>query len=312
MGRKKDINNPIIGTVINNWLVKERDLSKDRVYYILECTCGCKEKVSVRFDNIELFNKKCKAIKRKIKLEKHKDREEYKTRLIGGSYGNLVVKDFAGYNKNKQILYLCECQCENKTLIQVTYTNLIKGYKDNCGCLTKQKQSKAKRQYNTYDLTGDFGIGYTNNDEEFYFDLEDYNLIKDYCWNIHDGYVEARDIYGEKRNIKMHRLIMNIDNPDIKVDHIYYNTNDNRKSELRLATNSQNCMNHVIHSNNTSGYSGINWDSEKSLWRARIYKNYETYHLGYFDNINEAIKERDNAEDILFKEYKYKELINGQ
>jgi len=301
-----------IGNIINNWMIKEKDLTKDRTYYILECTCGCDEQVSVRSDYLKLFNKKCKNIKNKLKREKHINREDYKTRLIGKNFSNLIVKDFAGYNKRKQILYLCECQCDNKTLINVTYTDLIKGNKDNCGCLTKKKQSESKRKYNTYDLSGEYGIGYTFKNEPFYFDLEDYDLIKDYCWSFNDeGYVQARDNCGEKRYVKMHRLIMNIDDPDIKVDHIYHKTEDNRKSQLRLATNSQNCMNHVIRSHNTSGYSGVNWDSEKSLWRARIWKNYKCYHLGYFENINDAIAKRDYAENILFKEYKYKEITNG-
>ena len=43
-----------------------------------------------------------------------------------------------------------------------------------------------KHKTNVYDLTGDFGVGYTlNTNEEFYFDLENYNLIKDYGWYKH-------------------------------------------------------------------------------------------------------------------------------
>ena len=36
---------------------------------------------------------------------------------------------------------------------------------------------------NKYDLSGEYGIGWTHNTEhEFYFDLEDYDIIKYYCW----------------------------------------------------------------------------------------------------------------------------------
>lgn len=315
MGRTKitDDKNNIIGTVINNWLVKKRDFTKNKLYYILECTCGCNENVSVRSDNLKRFNRKCKVLKKKLKLEKHRDREEYKTRLIGKKFGNLIVIDFGGYNKRKQILYLCECQCNNKTLIKVTYTNLVKGNKDNCGCLTSKKMSESKRKYNTYDLTGEYGIGYTSKGEEFYFDLEDYDKIKDYCWRIHDGYVETRYNDGENyKIIKMHRLIMNVTDSIIKVDHIYHEINDNRKYQLRLSTNSQNCMNHIIHSDNTSGYSGVNWDSEKSMWRARIWKEWKCYHLGYYNNLEDAVAVRDKAENIMFQEYKYKEKHNDE
>ena len=44
-------------------------------------------------------------------------------------------------------------------------------------------------QQNVYDLSGEYGIGYTLKGEEFYFDLEDYDKIKDYCWHINKKYV---------------------------------------------------------------------------------------------------------------------------
>ena len=43
-------------------------------------------------------------------------------------------------------------------------------------------------KYNKYDLSGCFGIGYaSNNDDLFYFDLEDYNKIKNTCWYSKNG-----------------------------------------------------------------------------------------------------------------------------
>lgn len=33
-------------------------------------------------------------------------------------------------------------------------------------------------KHNTYDLSGDFGIGYTDKGEKFYFDISDYEKIK--------------------------------------------------------------------------------------------------------------------------------------
>lgn len=43
------------------------------------------------------------------------------------------------------------------------------------------KGGKKNKRYNRYDLTGEYGIGYTNQGVEFYFDLEDYDKIKEYC-----------------------------------------------------------------------------------------------------------------------------------
>jgi hypothetical protein len=48
--------------------------------------------------------------------------------------------------------------------------------------MTKTKAQKLKK-FNQYDLSGSYGIGYcSNTNNPFYFDLEDYDLIKDYCW----------------------------------------------------------------------------------------------------------------------------------
>ena len=40
------------------------------------------------------------------------------------------------------------------------------------------------KKYNTYDLSGEYGIGYSNSGKEFYFDLDDYDLIKEIYYNM--------------------------------------------------------------------------------------------------------------------------------
>ena len=56
--------------------------------------------------------------------------------------------------------------------------------------LKNEKFIERSRKYNTYDLSGDYGIGYTEEGNEFSFDLEDYDKIKNYYWNIDNkGYI---------------------------------------------------------------------------------------------------------------------------
>lgn len=260
----------------------------------------------IKDNNLNLIYKMNNNVKYKM------NRENYKTRLIGQSFGLLKVLDFYGYNKYKQILYKCECQCNSKTIIYKTYTDLNSGKTDNCGCLTKSKLKNSKMKRNKYDLSGNYGIGWaTNNNSEFYFDLEDYNLIKDYCWLEKYGYIKStvyiKSKYKNKRKeIQMHRIVMNVTDYEVKVDHIYHNKNDNRKENLRLCNSQQNSFNHKIHSNNTTGYSGISYCKEKKnkKYRARIFINKKGIQLGYFKTLEEAIEVRKLAEEKYFGEYK--------
>lgn len=193
--------------------------------------------------------------------------------------------------------------------MSVRQDSLVKGRTVSCGCVqneTKFKkfnQLQRKYEYNKYDLSGEFGVGWTaNTNQKFYFDLEDYDLIKNYCWSMdNDGYIISNVPYKI-----MHRLVLNANETEI-VDHIYHNKFDNRKSKLRIVTSSQNSMNRKIHSNNTSGTKGVCRINNK--WNANICANGEKHNLGYFDNLDDAVKVRKEAELKLFGEYNYQSEI---
>lgn len=77
-------------------------------------------------------------------------------------------------------------------------------------------------------------------------DDEDYDFLMQWCWCVDGcGYV-SRGINignGKTKNVKMHRLIMGVTNPKVKVDHKFGNKFDNMKCNLRVSTNQQNCFN---------------------------------------------------------------------
>jgi hypothetical protein len=209
--------------------------------------------------------------------------------------------------------WLCECQCDKHTIRKVVGSDLKSGKSSSCGC--KQIESlqsawKANKKYNTYDLTGEYGIGYTSKGEEFYFDLEDYDKIKDYCWHIkNDGYVasNAKTSDSKKRKtILFHNLIKKT---TLFVDHMNHKKHDNRKSNLRIVTNSQNCMNHKLKSNNTSGVTGVSWDKKSNKWLSRIGINNREISLGFYDDFDTAVKVRKQAENMYHKEFSYDNSI---
>ena len=142
--------------------------------------------------------------------------------------------------------------------------------------------------FNIYDLSGEYGVGYTSKGEEFYFDLEDYDKIKDYSWFVHNnGYLMAYSIL-DKKNLLMHRLIMNVQDKNM-VDHINHRVNDNRKENLRIVNSSQNAMNTKLPCSNSSGYKGVSWDKSRNKWMASIKINGKSKNLGRFENLDDAI-----------------------
>lgn len=162
-----------------------------------------------------------------------------------------------------------------------------------------------KRKLNDYNLDGEYGIGYTHKGQPFYFDLEDYNKIKDISWHINsDGYVHGV-VVGNKK-ISMHRLVM--DAPEgLKIDHKHgkQTRNDNRKENLRIATNQENLRNCSIREDNTSGNTGISWHKNKKKWIAQIGVDSKLIYLGVFGKYEEAVQARKQAEQKYFGEWSY-------
>ena len=283
-------------------VVKKVDKPENRkqkgIYWLCLCDCG---NYCVKFAGDIRENRPCSC--GKCNTED----------LTGRKFGKLTVVEradnYVSPKGKQQSVWKCLCDCQLCLPPEqqvYTYTKgflLRTGQTKSCGCIQNHK--------NIYDLTGEYGIGYTSKGEPFYFDLEDYDKIKDYCWHINkEGYLYAGYNYENKQTtIRMHRIIMNLNNnqSDIEVDHIHgkKTRNDNRKSNLRLANRSQNGMNRGLSSNNTSGFSGVTFDSTKNKWIARIGYYNNSIRLGAFDTKEEAIKIRKEAEEKYFGEWSY-------
>ncbi len=219
-------------------------------------------------------------------------------------FGNLTTVKIVGKAKGRQNIWECKCDCGNT--IRVISTSLTSQNTRSCGCLRKnvlRKKGLKNRKTNEYDLSGEFGIGYTSKGEPFFFDLEDYDLIKDYNWRYNaDKYVVS---YPYSKLIRMHILIMKPEKGK-DVDHKNHITYDNRKTNLRVCEHYENIISSKTYSNNTSGRKGVSYDKNRKKWMASITVNKKTIFLGRYDKFEDALAEREKAEQQYHKEFSYK------
>ena len=231
----------------------------------------------------------------------------------GNRYGKLVVIEYAGTKNNKNktapAYWRCLCDCGKTTIVRGV--DLRNGTTISCGCYRIEQSVIRGREngwkhlreanigHNRYDLSGEYGIGYDKNGNEFWFDKSDYELIKNAYWSMTmQGYFIHKE--PNKSPIKIYNVIMGEIPDGYVVDHIDGNKFDNRKSNLRIATQHQNVMN--THRKPTvSGCIGVNKRGNK--WRSRIRFNNDLICLGDYSNLEDAIRARLEAEAKYFGEF---------
>lgn len=201
--------------------------------------------------------------------------------------------------KDSKPQWLCECSCEEHNQIVVSAAHLRDGSTLSCGCLRRELHFELFHKTNEYRFDGDIVIGkYNNCDKEFLFDIEFFEQFSKFGWYEDDnGYTQAWD-YEQKKSIKMHQLVAGSG-----CDHINRKKWDNRKSNLRQASQQKNCQNRSKRSDNTSGVSGVSKDKDgKYLARIQIDTG-DRLTLYYGSSKNDAIKARLQAEKKYYGEF---------
>jgi len=140
-------------------------------------------------------------------------------------------------------------------------------------------------------------------------DDPDYDRLNQHKWyaqKSRSGWRAARNKIvqstGQRTIILMHRAIMEA-SPGLQIDHCNGNGLDNRRSNLRYCTNSQNQMNSKKRAGSTSRFKGVSWDAVNRKWRADVMINYRGRNLGRFDGELDAARAYNKAASELFDEF---------
>lgn len=141
-------------------------------------------------------------------------------------------------------------------------------------------------------------------------DDADWDLVKPFKWHAN----RARSIHSERwyacaclgrpqakqvgrRHLKMHRLLLGW--PPQMVDHRDGNGLNNRRGNLRLATDTQNQANKSSQVTSRSRFKGVSWHKGDGSWQVRIRDRW----IGHFDDEIEAAHAYDRAAVIEFGEF---------
>lgn len=139
-------------------------------------------------------------------------------------------------------------------------------------------------------------------------DDDDYERLMKHKWFavlFKNGWYAARCLArncGKQKTLLMHREIMSPPT-GMQCDHINHNALDNRKSNLRIVTASENQHNCRKRKDNTSGHKGVVYSKAGKKWYAQISVNGGHKYLGSFSDKIAAAHAYDRAARELFGEY---------
>jgi len=142
-------------------------------------------------------------------------------------------------------------------------------------------------------------------------DSSDFDVLmkwKWYAWYSPSGksWYAVRSVKTEHggRSLRMHREILGLASGDRRqVDHRNHDTLDNRRSNIRVCTPSQNTQNRRTQSNSKSGHKGVSFRPSKRKWRATIFVDGKHLHLGYRETKEECIQLYQEAARKFFGEF---------
>lgn len=310
----------LTGQIVNNWKIIEFSHFNKHHASCWVCECQCK-----------YHTRKVKTISQmqQVKQCLSCSRDERVEDLYGLSFGGWDVIGHS-YRKNGHAITLCQSKCEH-TEVREIRNDLLKSDNPPMCSICRKNNGRAfglsktrihhiwdgmnRRCYDpnnkSYKNYGERGI--TICDEW----LGKNGFLNFYNWALDNGYSELLSI--ERMDVNKGYSPDNctwIPMPDQSKNRtitLYYEIDGEKDTVANVAK--ANDMNYAtikdrikrnidqdkifnyLHTNNTSGFTGVSWCTRTQSYRTYISYNKKRIELGYYKNINDAIMARLRAEN---------------
>jgi len=134
-------------------------------------------------------------------------------------------------------------------------------------------------------------------------DADDRSRIEGYNWTVRldsNGVAYAMRRSKAEGTVYLHRSLMDLERGDpTEVDHLNSDTLDCRRSNMRLATRTENARHIRSHRGSSSAYVGVSWHRASRSWRVNVGSQL----IGHYGTEVEAARARDAAARDLFGEW---------
>lgn len=149
------------------------------------------------------------------------------------------------------------------------------------------------------------------------FDECDQYIISNINWSLSgkNKRMYVQSIANKKAGssiVKMHRLLLSIEDKRVLVDHKNRNTLDNRRENLRVCNYSENGKNKLSLLGSSSKFLGVSWNKRAKKWVVNIRKEGKNTYLGLYNNEIEAAEVYDFAAKIVHGEFASLNFKNEQ
>lgn len=164
---------------------------------------------------------------------------------------------------------------------------------------------------NRYEIRGDVTVinvrGRSGSTFEVEIDTADLETVDSFTNTWYARWSESSGRYyiacwRDGKQTSLHRLILSA-HPGQVVDHIDNNPFNNRRSNIRLATHSQNARNRVGVPRSSSKYKGVTFHRNTGKWQAQIRADGHYQYIGLFDDPASAARAYDDKAVELFGEF---------